>query len=58
MVEHGRRRRLGGDDPAQLFGQIRLDVLPGLLLVLRVLCPTTNVGLVASQEKVGFRERR
>ncbi len=37
-------------------GKVLLDVLPGLLLVLRVFCLATDIRFIAGQEKIGFRE--
>ncbi|HZZ81336.1 MAG TPA: hypothetical protein VFE62_22725 [Gemmataceae bacterium] len=48
--EHRRRRRLSRHELLEFGGQFRLDVLPCLQPILRVLGAAANVWLVAAQE--------
>ena len=54
--EHGRPRRLRGNDPTKFDCQVPLNVLPGSLVVLRGFGAAANIGLVARQEQIGLRE--
>jgi hypothetical protein len=53
--EHACSWRLRGDNTAELFSEVRLDVLPGFLLVLGVLGPATDIWLLAGKKKIGLR---